>query len=117
MGIQEKDLQGFKYLSGLFSTLKTFHTVEDHHLRKLHYDEYISLFLFYFFNPILTSLRGIQQASMLETVQKKLKIKATSLGALSEASCVFDADLIAPLLEELAGKALPCRKRPPPQRH
>ncbi|MBN1834137.1 MAG: hypothetical protein JW896_18715 [Deltaproteobacteria bacterium] len=65
MGIQEKDLQGFKYLSGLFGTLKTFHTVEDHHLRKLHYDEYISLLLFYFFNPILTSLRGIQQASML----------------------------------------------------
>lgn len=112
MEIQEKDLQGFKYLSGLFDTLKTFHTVEDHHLRKLHYDEYLSLFLFYFFNPILTSLRGIQQASMLETVQKKLKVKATSLGALSEASCVFDADLIIPLLEELAGKALPVEKDP-----
>ena len=110
MEIQEKDLQGFKYFSGLFDTLKTFHTVEDHHLRRLHYDQYLSLLLFYFFNPILTSLRGIQKASMLEKVQKKLKVKPTSLGALSEASCVFDADLITPLLVELAGKALPVEK-------
>lgn len=112
MKIKEKDLKGFKYLSGLFSVLKELHGKEDHPNRKLHCDEYISLLLFYFFNPILTSLRGIQQASKLKTVQKKLKIKATSLGALSEASCVFDADLVTPLIEDLAKKALPLEKDP-----
>jgi len=39
-------------------------------------------------------------------------IKPTSLRALSEASCVFDAGLITPLLEELADKALPVEKDP-----
>lgn len=39
--------------------------------RKLSYDQYGTLMLLYFFNPIATSLRGLQQASELKNVQKK----------------------------------------------
>ena len=66
----------------------------------------------YFFNPVLTSLRGIQQASGIQKVQKKLGIKSTSLGALSEASYVFDAELLQPIIKELAAQALPLEKDP-----
>ncbi|MEW6609464.1 MAG: IS4 family transposase [bacterium] len=75
-------------------------------------DQYICLILFYFFNPILSSLRGIQQISHLEKVKKMLGVKGTSLGFLSAASTVFDANLIAPLIKELAKKAIPVEKDP-----
>jgi len=60
----------------------------------------------------LTSLRGIQQASYLKKVKKILGIKGASLGSLSEASSVFDANLISPLIKELAKKAIPLEKDP-----
>jgi hypothetical protein len=112
MEIKERDLHGFKYFTHLFSALEKFHHVDDHHNRELHYDEYITLILFYFFNPILTSLRGIREATTLEKVQKEFKVKATSLGSLSEASCVFDPELIMPLIKDFAKEALPLEKDP-----
>jgi len=63
--------------------------------------------LFYFFNPIITSLRSIQQVSELKKVQKVLGVKRTSLGSLSEASSVFDSQLIAPVIQQLAEQAIP----------
>jgi len=72
--IQEKDLQGFKLFKLLMPVLEKLH----HHgcardkagNRKLHYDQYAALILLYFFNPIVTSLRGIVQASGLKKVQR-----------------------------------------------
>jgi hypothetical protein len=49
------------------------------------------LMLLYFFNPIVKSLRGIQQASELKNVQRKLGCPRASLGSLSEATRVFNA--------------------------
>jgi hypothetical protein len=68
--IQEKDLQGVKLLRKFIPLLERFHLVKNHHNRDLHFDQYIFLILFYFFNPVLTSLRGIQQASHLKKVKK-----------------------------------------------
>lgn len=110
--LTENDLQGFKYLRRFFSFSHRFQRAKEHHNRNLHFDQYICLLLFFFFNPILTSLRGIQQASTLKKVQKKLGVKSTSIGALSEASHVFDADLLCPLIEELAQKSLPIESDP-----
>jgi hypothetical protein len=110
--IREEDIQGFKYLDAFFKTLTRLHDVKDHQNRKLHYDQYLAMMLLYFFTPVLTSLRGIQQATTLEKVQKRLGIKKTSLGSLSEASQVFDAKLLNPLLEELAEQARPREKDP-----
>jgi hypothetical protein len=105
--LQEKHLQGFKYLRNIIPLFERLHLVKDQHNRDLHYDQYVSLMLLYYFNPLLTSLRGIQQASHLEKVKRTLGIKATSLGSLSEAQHVFDAQLLAPLIAELAEQALP----------
>ena len=110
--IATNTLQGFKYLQNLFPLLQRYHEVEKHHNRKLHFDQYLALIILYFFNPVLTSLRAIQQATTIKTVQKKLGVKSTSLGSLSEASYVFDAELLQPLLKELAAQALPLEKNP-----
>lgn len=112
--IQERDLQGLKYFRALGPVLDRLHddaTARDRAgNRQLHFDQYASLLLLYFFNPILTSLRGIQQASQLAKVQKLLGCQRTSLGSLSEASRVFDPQLLRSILGELAEQARPILK-------
>ena len=70
--IKEKDLHGFKHFKLLMLVLEELH---DHACERdkagnprLHYDQHAALILLYFFNPIITSLRGIQQASELKKV-------------------------------------------------
>jgi Transposase DDE domain len=109
--VTEKDIQGLKYFRLLTPLLERLHdagTERDRAgNRRLYFDNYGALILLYFFNPILTSLRGIQQASDLKKVQKRLGCARSSLGSLSEASRVFDAALLEPLITELAGQAVP----------
>jgi len=73
----------------------------------LHYDEYCLLLLLFLFNPIVTSLRGLQQASQLKKVQRKLGCKRASLGSLSESTAVFDPELLKSIMEELGQKLQP----------
>ena len=49
----------------------------------------------------------MQQASELKKVQKKLGVPRSSLGSLSEASRVFDSDLLIEIIGELAGRLKP----------
>jgi hypothetical protein len=106
--LKEKDVQGFKYLDLIVPFLEKLH---DHacerdraHNRTLHYDEYICLLLLHFFNPMVASLRSIQQASELEKVQQKLGCPRSSLGSLSEAARVFDPELLMGIIADLAGR-------------
>ena len=109
--IQEKDLQGFKYLELLEPFLERLCGVGTERdragNRDLYFDQYTALILLYFFSPIVTSLRGIQQASELKKVQKLLGTSRVSLGSLSEAARVFDAKVLQEVIAELAGRALP----------
>jgi hypothetical protein len=75
--------------------------------RELFFDQYTSLLLLYFFNSIVTSLRGLQQVSELPKVCKKLGISRVSLGSLSEASRVFDSGILREIIHDLGTKALP----------
>ena len=109
-----KSLQGLKYFGLLQSLLDRLHddaTARDKAgNRVLHFDQYAGLMLLYFFNPVITGLRSIQQASGLAKVQELLGCQRSSLGSLSEASRVFDPQLLHNLLGELAGRALPLLK-------
>jgi len=78
--------------------------------RQLFFDQYLSLLLLYFFTPALNSLRGLQQATNWEKTRQKLGIRRTSLGSLSEAGSVFDAELVRPIIAELAAQALPLKQ-------
>ena len=106
--ITEEKLQGFKYFKILGPLLESLHQVgtqrDKAQNRQLFFDQYGALLLLYFFNPILTSLRGIQQASHLEKVRKKLGCRRASLGSLSEAANVFDAQHLEEIIAELAAR-------------
>jgi hypothetical protein len=103
--LTEEALQGFKYfrlLGPLFGHLRTVGTERDRAgNRQLFYDQYASLLLLYFFNPVVTSLRGLQQTTMLTKVQERLGVRRTSLSALGEAAYVFDAALLHEVLRTL----------------
>ena len=106
--LQAKDLRGFKYFKLLTPLLKGLHdngTRRDKAgNRHLFFDQYGALLLLYFFNPILTSLRGIHQASTLDKVRQQLGVARTSLGSLSEAARVFDAAALQEIIAELAAR-------------
>lgn len=109
--VTEKQLHHLKYfrmLQPFLERLQAVGTARDRAgNRLLFFDQYVSLILLYFFNPILTSLRSVQQASGLAKVQKQLGIRRTSLGSLSEASGVFNAEPVRDIVHELAERALP----------
>src|SRR5438067_531776 len=101
---QARDLQGFRYLDqfrGLFDALHSC-ALDPSGNRRLFFDQYAALLLLYFFSPTLTSLRGLQQATTLDKVQQRLGVRPTALGSLSEASTVFDPELLRPIVAELA---------------
>ena len=103
--IKERDITGLKYFEQLVPLLERLHDDgckrDRAGNRHLHYDQYCMLLLLFLFNPIVTSLRGVQQASELKKVQKKLGCQQASLGSLSEATSVFDADRLKAIIAEL----------------
>lgn len=109
--ILEDQLSGFKYFKRLMPLMERLHgaaTARDlAHNRSLHYDQYCALLLLFFFNPIITSMRGLVQASALDKVRAQLGVAPTSLGSFSEAGSVFDAQLLKPLIAELGAGLKP----------
>jgi hypothetical protein len=109
--IREEDITGLKYFDKLKPLLQRLHDVgckrDSAGNRELHYDEYAMLVLLFLFNPIITSLRGLQQASELKNVQKKLGCPRTSLGSLSESVTVFDPEQLKEIIGELSGQLAP----------
>jgi len=107
----EETLQGFKYfrvLEPLLAHLRTAGTERDRAgNRRLFYHQYASLMLLYFFNPVVTSLRGLQQTTTLAKVQERLGVHQTSLSTLSEAAYVFDATLLHEVLTTLGAQLRP----------
>jgi len=107
-GIRSKDVQGLKYFRVLQPLLKRLHdtgTARDRaHNRRLHMDQYCMLVLLWLYSPIINSLRGLQQASELKKVQKKLKLPRASLGSLSESVAIFDPEHLKQIASELADR-------------
>jgi hypothetical protein len=109
--IKAEDVQGLKYFEKLAPLVERLHNVgcerDQAGNRDFHYDEFCLLLLLGLFNPVVDSLRGLQQASELEYVQQRLGMERVSLGSLSEASRVFDAELLKPIIEELGQQLQP----------
>jgi hypothetical protein len=109
--LSEETRQGFKYfrlLGPLFAHLHRAATERDRAGNRQLFDEqYASLLWLYFFNPVVTSLRGLPQTTTLATVQERLGVPPTSLSALSEAADVFDATLLHEVLITLGAHLRP----------
>lgn len=109
--LKESDITGLKYFDKLAPLLERLHDDacerDKAGNRDLHFDQYCLLILLYLFNPVVTSLRGIQQASELGKVQKKLGCQRAALGSLSEAATVFDAERLKEIIAELGAELKP----------
>lgn len=105
------DVTGLKYFEKLAPLLERLHDVgcerDRAGNRDLHYDQLCLLLLLGLFSPVVEGLRGLQQASELEKVQTRLKLGRVSLGSLSEASRIFDAERLKPIIEELGAQLQP----------
>ena len=103
--VREEDVTGLKYFDRLAPLLQRLHDNacgrDKAGNRQLHFDRFCMLILLYLFNPVVSSLRAIVQASELKKVQRKLGCQRASLGSLSEASRLFDAELLRDVIEEL----------------
>lgn len=109
--IREKDLTHLQYFDKLAPLLERLHDVgcerDRPGNRKLHFDQYCMLILLYLFNPVVKSLRGLQQASELPKIQKRLGCPRTSLGSLSESVTVFDPERLKEIIAELGVQLTP----------
>ena len=109
--VREADLAGFKFFAPVMGLLARLHGTatgrDKAGNRTLHYDQHVALLLLYFFNPVVSSLRAVTAASGLGKVQRKLGCARASLGSLSEAHRVFDADLLLPVIAELSARCRP----------
>jgi len=106
--LKANDLHGWKYFRRLTPLLARLHEAncarDKAGNRDLHFDQYCTLILLALFSPLARSLRALSQASGLEKVQQRLKVRRTSLGSLSEAAGVFDPELLLPIIAELGGE-------------
>lgn len=109
--VTERQITGLKYFDKLAPLLERLHddgcARDRAGNRELHYDQHCMLILLYLFNPVVTSLRGLQQASELTKVQKKLGCPRASLGSLSEAASVFDPERLKEIVAELGRELQP----------
>ena len=109
--VREKDISGLKYFDKLAPLFASLHEVgcqrDKAGNRQLHFDQYCLLMLLCFFNPVVRSLRGIQQASQLRKVQRKLGCQRASLGSLSESTEVFDPERLKEIVAELGEQLEP----------
>lgn len=114
--VEERNLQGFKYIEAVTKLLQRLHedgcARDKAGNRSLHYDQYCMLTLLFLFNPTVSSLRAIQQASQLKKVQKQLGCERAALGSLSEATRLFDAERLQEVIGELAVQLKPLHRDP-----
>ena len=101
-------LEGFKDLRAVAKLLKPLHQIgcqrDKAKNRGLHMDEYCLLILFWLYNPVIDSLGGLQQASDLEKVRKRLGVGRASMGSLSESVSIFEPEKLAELAQQLSDK-------------
>ena len=102
--LRARDVQGSKFVVQILDLLRPLRAHCDDPKRLLHYDELCAWLLLYFFTPVLDSMRGLQQASDIPAVRRKLKLSRFSLGSFSEAMHVFDPKLLTPIIEEIAAR-------------
>ena len=111
-------LRGCRYLEQMTSKLERLHEIgtasDKAHNRDFFFDQYAGLLLLYFFNPAVTSLRGLQAMTDLASVHRHLNVRRVSLGALSEAGTVFDPEPLREIFMALSARVAPAHLPPQP---
>jgi hypothetical protein len=69
--------------------------------RQLKLDQYLGLYLFGLFNPVVTTMRGLCEATKLARVQREVSGGSVSLGSFSEAQAVVNPSLLEAVFSRL----------------
>lgn len=103
--ISIESLRGFKQLRRVATLLSGLHDVgcdrDRAGNRRLHFDDYVMLVLLALMNPLIDSVRMLQQAASLPQMRKRLGIKPFSLGSFSESCRVFQPQMLQQVVEQL----------------
>jgi hypothetical protein len=94
-------LVGKKYLRLLQDHLGVLRGHYAHPNRVLHMDDVLVVYLLAFFNPVLRSLRCIEDISELPAIQQHLSVHSVCKSTLSDANALFDPALLVPLIVRL----------------
>ena len=109
--IKEEDLQGFKKLKDILPLLAGLRDVgcerDSADNRELFFDHYVTLILFELMNPLVDSMRGLQQAVGLDKVADTLGVGRFSLGSFSESVRVFKPEMLKQIIDQLAARLHP----------
>ena len=85
--------------------------------RELHFDEYVIWVLLYLFNPMITSIRMLQDAASIDKLREQLGVKRFSLGSFSESVRVFEPERLKEVIHQLAGDLVPLQSDPRLKEH
>lgn len=110
---QLRGLKQLRHVAGLLSFLHKSGCDRDKAAnRELHFDDYVLLILLYLFNPMIKSMRTLQEVADLPEMQKRLGIKRFSLGSFSESCRVFEPAMLQQVVDQLAAGLLPVQREP-----
>jgi hypothetical protein len=112
------DLRNLKPLRRVATLLSSLHEIgcerDTAGNRELHFDDYVLLVLLAMMNPLIDSMRTLQQASALPELQQRLGLKRFSLGSFSESCRVFDPQRLRQVVEQLWDGLRPVDRCPAP---
>ena len=114
--LKEKDILCLGHLQRVFVLLDALQEVGTERdtacNRELFFNHYCKLVLLHIWNPLIGSLRQLQEAVAIKKVADALGVKRFSLGSFSEAPRVFDPEKLKPVIAELAGQLQPLANDP-----
>jgi hypothetical protein len=87
------------------------------HNRALHFDQYVTLVLLYLFNPLIDSMRVLQEAAAVEKIAEQLGVGRFSLGSFSESVRVFEPEKLKAVIAQLAQELRPVHSDPRLKQH
>src|SRR5258705_5459616 len=114
--LTQQQVQGLKHFKTLLPLFHRLHEVgrarDKAGNREWFFDDYCAAVMLYLLNPLIGSMRSLQQALTLPNVARKVRVKRFSLGSFSEAQAVFEPARLLAVIEELAGQARPLAMDP-----
>ncbi len=94
-------ITGKKHLRSVLKLRKKLRKNHAHPNRVLYYDDVLTALLLAFFNPVMRSLRMIEDFSNCPLVQDELHVERICRSTLSDLQRVVDPSLLEPLIESL----------------
>ena len=99
--IKPELITGQRYLTMIQGYLGRLRSLYVHHNRVLFFDDVLTVYLVAFFNPVLRSLRCIEDVSQFPGINQHLNVDAVCKSTLSEANALFDPAHLQGLIADL----------------